>query len=344
MAENDFYARLGVSRSATQDEIKRAYRKLAKQLHPDRNPGDKVSEEKLKTINEAYDILGDQEKRASYDRYGTADFQGINMDGFGSIFDEIFRGFGGGFGRRRGRQGPPPGENLRITIPLTFEEAFFGAEKEIAFNRKTGCAECKGSGAEPGTSPIRCNTCGGHGQVMRSMGGFMTVQQTCPTCRGMGKKIERPCKKCRGSGLETERKEVKFPVPAGIEDEMGQRIRSGGNAGIRGGPHGDLIVIFSVEPHEFYVRKGLHIYMEFDIPFSIAVLGGEMEVPTMWGQSMLKIKKGTRGSKILRMKKKGVHADDGRKGDQLVRVQIEIPEKLSKEQKKYLEQYAEVFD
>lgn len=336
---------LGVSRSATPDEIKRAYRKLAKKLHPDHNPGDKSAEERLKTINNAYSVLGDDEKRANYDRYGTADFEGIDMGGFSSIFSEIFRGgFGGGFGGfGRGRAGPPPGENLRIRIPLTFEEAFFGVEKEIAFKRKVPCDICNGSGAKPGSSPVRCKTCGGRGQVVRSMGGFMQVAQTCPRCQGQGEMIDSPCKQCRGSGLKSERMEAKFPVPPGVEDGMGQRIRNGGNAGAKGGPYGNLIILFSVESHENFIRRGLDVYTELEIPFSLAVLGGEIEVPTMWGQSKLKIRKRTRGSSLLRMKGKGVHAEDGRKGDQRIRVHINIPEKLNKEQKEYLAKFSEIF-
>ncbi len=344
MASDDYYDILGVSKNATQDEIKKAYRKLARELHPDRNPDNKASEERLKSVNEAYDVLGDPEKRASYDRYGTADFDGINMDGFGSIFDQIFRGFGfggGSMGRGFSQRGPPQGESLRLRIPLTFEEAFFGVEKEIAITRKTHCTTCNGSGAEPGTSPVRCSTCGGRGQVVRSMG-FMQVAQTCPRCQGMGQSIDSPCKKCRGTGLENTKQELKFPLPPGIEDGMMQRIRGGGNAGPRGGPPGDLIIVFSVEEHEQFIRKGLHVFLETDIPYSVAVLGGEIEVPTMWGSSKLKVKKGTQGGTVLRMKEKGVHTNDGRKGDQLVRVEIHVPEKPSKEQKDLLSQLSEM--
>ncbi|MGY5852408.1 MAG: molecular chaperone DnaJ [Candidatus Thorarchaeota archaeon] len=344
MAEDDFYELLGVSRSATQDDIKRAYRQLAKKHHPDRNPDDPNSEEILKRINEAYDVLSDPEKRAQYDRYGTADFQRIDMDGFGDIFSQIFRGFGGFGGRGRGRSGPAPGQTLRMTIELTFEEAFFGTEKEIAFQRKIQCSTCNGSGAAAGSSPRQCSTCRGHGQIMRSMGGFMQVSQPCPTCRGLGEMIDSPCSECRGTGLENERMEVKVPIPPGVEDEMGQRIRGGGNAGPRGGSHGDLIVMFSVEPHEKFVRRGLQLYLEQDIPFDIATLGGEVEVSTMWGPSMMKIKSGTEGGTVLRMKGKGVHTNDGRKGDQLVRVGIRIPRRLSKQQKEFLQRFPEMFE
>ena len=178
---------------------------------------------------------------------------------------------------------------------------------------------------------------------MRNMGGFMSISQTCPTCHGMGEIIDSPCKKCKGSGLQGERVEVKIPIPAGVEDGMAQRIRGGGNAGQRGGPSGDLILRFSVEPHESFIRRGLHVYLEHSVPFSIAVLGGEVEVPTMWGTSMMKIKPGTEGGTLFRMKGKGVRVDDGREGDQLVRVKIDIPTKLSKQQKKYLEQFPDYF-
>ncbi|TFF94958.1 molecular chaperone DnaJ [Candidatus Thorarchaeota archaeon] len=343
MAEDDYYDILGVSRNATEAEIKKAYRRLAKKHHPDRNPDDKSAEERLKKINEAYEVLSDSEKRANYDRYGTADFQGINMNGFGDIFRDFFSGFGGFGMGRRSRRGPPPGDNLRVTIPLSFEDAFFGTEKEIAFNRKVKCEECGGSGAKPGTSPTTCRTCGGRGQVARSMGGFMTVAQTCPACGGRGETIDNPCPNCRGSGLESERVEIKIPVPPGVEDGMAQRIRGGGNAGQRGGPHGDLIIVFSVEPHERFVRRGLHVYLEEEIPFDVAVLGGEHEVPTMWGQSKIKVEPGTEGGTLFRMRGKGVHAEDGREGDQLVRAKISIPKKLSKAQKEYLREFRERF-
>lgn len=343
MAEDDYYDILGVSRNATEAEIKKAYRRLAKEHHPDRNPGDNSAGERLKKINEAYEVLSDSEKRANYDRYGTADFQGINMNGFSDIFRDFFNGFGGfGMGRRR-RAGPPPGDNLRITIQLTFDEAFFGTEKEIAFNRKVKCETCGGSGAKPGSSPTTCRTCGGRGQIARSMGGFMTVAQTCPACGGRGETIDNPCSKCRGSGLESERMEVKIPVPPGVEDGMSQRIRGGGNAGPRGGPHGDLIIVFTVEPHERFVRRGLHVYLEEEVPFDVAALGGEEEVPTMWGTSKIKVEPGTEGGTLFRMRGKGVHADDGRTGDQLVRVKIGIPKKLSKSQKQYLREFREHF-
>jgi molecular chaperone DnaJ len=347
LASDDLYERLGVSRSATQDEIKKAYRSLAKKYHPDRNPGNAQAEETLKGINEAYEVLGDPEKRASYDRYGTADFQGIDMGGFGDIFGDLFRGFG--FGRdfgmgRRGRAGPPPGQTLRMTIRLTFEEAFFGVEKEIAFNRQIHCETCSGSGASPGSNPRSCPTCRGQGQVMRSMGGFMQISQTCPSCGGQGEIIDSPCSECRGTGLQKDRREIKIPIPPGVEDGQGIRIQGGGSAGRRGGPHGDLILMFAVEPHDLFVRRGLHVYMETEIPFSLAVMGGEMDVPTMRGLSKMKIRKGTKGGTVLRMKGKGVQTEEGRLGDQLVRVSIRIPKKLSKQQKEYLKKFEDVFD
>jgi len=349
LAEDNYYDLLGVEKSATQDEIKKAYRTLAKKYHPDRNP-DEAAGEKLKDINAAYDVIGDPEKRANYDRYGTADAQGIDMSGFGDLFSSFFgggrgrgRGFGG-FGRRggRGRAGPPPGQTLRLSINLTFEEAFFGTEKDIAFTRKIHCEECKGSGAAAGSSPVTCPTCRGQGQVARSMG-FLSVAQTCPTCQGTGERIETPCKSCKGSGLQNERSEIPIPIPAGVEDGQGLRIPRGGNAGPRRGPHGDLIVMFAVEPHDTFIRRGLHIYLEQEIPFSLAVMGGETEVPTMHGSSKMKVSKSTEGGTLFRMKGKGVHTSDGRKGDQLVRVQIQIPRKLTKEQKEYLRKYSDIF-
>ncbi len=307
-------------------------------------PGDKQAEEMLKRINHAYDVLSDPDKRANYDRYGTAEAQSINIDGFSDLIRDFFGGFGGfGFGPESEQGGPPRGENLRITIRLTFEQAFFGTEKEIAFNRRVSCKTCNGTGAKPGTTPSRCRTCGGRGQVVRSMG-FMSVAQTCPSCEGMGKVIDFPCPQCRGSGLETERREIKIPVPPGVEDGMIQRIRGGGNAGPRGGPNGDLIVVYEVEPHQRFVRRGLHVYTETDIPFSVAVLGGEVEVDTMWGPAKMKVAPGTEGGTLFRMKGKGVHSKDGRQGDQLVRVNIRIPKKINSEQREYLEKFDEIFD
>ncbi|TFG98799.1 molecular chaperone DnaJ [Candidatus Thorarchaeota archaeon] len=342
LAEDDYYGILGVEKSATQEEIKKAYRTLAKTYHPDRNP-DEGAGEKLKEINVAYDVLGNPEKRANYDRYGTADAQGIDMGGFQDLFSSFFGG-GGGFGGfgRSGRSGPSPGQTLRMTISLSFEEAFFGTDKEIAFNRKVHCDECKGSGAAAGSSPVTCSTCRGQGQVARSMG-FLSVAQTCPTCQGTGEKIDTPCKSCRGSGLQNERREITIPIPAGVEDGQGIRIQRGGNAGPRRGDHGDLIVMFEVEHHDIFVRRGLHVYMEQDIPFPLAVTGGETEVPTMYGSSKMKVSKGSEGGTLFRMKGKGVHTSDGRKGDQLVRVKIQIPKKINKEQIAYLDQYSDYF-
>ncbi len=344
MAEDDYYNILGINRSATQDDIKKAFRQLAKKYHPDRNPDNPNAEDMFKKITEAYDVLSDPEKRSNYDRYGTADSQGVDMGGFEDLISQVFGGFGGfgGMGRR-GPTGPPKGQTLRMKIDLTFEEAFFGTEKEIAFRRHIHCSKCNGSGAEPGSSPKTCRSCNGRGQVVRTMGGFMQVASTCPTCDGLGEVIESKCSSCRGTGLETERREVTLPVPPGVEDGMGQRIRGGGNAGPRRGPYGDLIIIFEVEPHKTFIRRGLHIYLEHDIPFSLAALGGEMEVLTMHGSSVMKVKPGTEGGTVLRMKGKGVHTQDGRTGDQLVRVNIHIPKKLSKEQKEYLKQFDDAF-
>jgi molecular chaperone DnaJ len=351
VAENDYYGILGVDRNATQEEIKKAYRKLAMKYHPDRNPGDKSAEDKLKKINVAYEVLGDPEKRASYDRFGTTDFEGIDMGGFGDIFSSIFRdfGFGGNFGfggfGQRGRAAPPQGRNLRVSINLTFDEAFFGVTKKIAYKRQEACETCGGNGAEPGTSPRTCPTCRGAGQVMttrRSMLGMMSVSEPCQSCRGLGEVVDTACKKCKGNGITQNRVEIEIPLPPGIEDGR-YTIRGGGDAGPRGGQSGSLIVSVNVEPHDQFQRRGLHVFLDMDIPFSIAALGGEVEVPTMWGTSKIKVKAGTEGGTLFRMRDKGVHADNGRKGDQRVRVNIEIPKKLSKQQKEFLKQFDDVF-
>lgn len=346
MAEDDLYERLGVSRTASDEEIKRAYRRLAKKYHPDRNPGDKHAEEMFKKINEAYEILSNPEKRANYDRYGTPDGPGAGMEGwsfsFGSGFEdleEILSGFFGGRSRRRSRSG----EDLQLEIELTFDEAFFGCEKDISFYRYVPCEKCNGTGAKKGTSPRTCPTCRGRGIDPRYGLGLFGAR-ACPTCRGTGEIIDNPCNTCHGTGLVKKKIETTVRIPPGVENGVTQVIRGSGHFGPRGGPPGRMLVAFRVKPHKIFIRRGLHVYMELEIPFSIAVLGGKVEVPTMWGKSEINVKPGTEGQTLFRMRGKGVHTNDGRQGDQLVRVKIKIPKKLTKEQKRYLEKFNEIFD
>lgn len=332
-----------MSRSASDEEIKKAYRRLAKQYHPDRNPGDNEAEEKFKRINEAYDVLSDPQRRSNYDRYGTPDGPGMGMDGwsfsFGSGFTDIEEILGGLFGGGR-RQRRRSGEDLILDINLTFEEAFFGTEKEITFDRLMPCETCGGSGAKEGSISRTCPRCRGHGAL--STGFFGST--TCPTCRGSGRVIESPCSSCNGVGLQPQKVETAVRIPPGVEDGLTQLVRGSGHFAPHGGQPGRMVVRFNVESHDIFIRRGLHVYVELDIPFSIAALGGKIEVPTMWGASEIKVSPGTEGQTLFRMRGKGVHTNDGQQGDQLVRVVINIPRNLTKEQKEYLKQFGEVFD
>jgi molecular chaperone DnaJ len=352
MAKVDFYELLEVQRNASDDEIKKAYRKMALKYHPDRNQGDKAAEEKFKQVSEAYEVLADPEKRAAYDRFGHAAFgpgsRGAGGGGFHDpfdIFQQVFGGaggvfsdfFGGGGGGRGGAQG---GNDLRYDLQLTFEEAAFGCEKEINIRRKESCDSCDGSGASPGTTTTRCSQCGGRGQVSAQRGFFM-VSQTCPRCRGTGSVIEKPCKSCNGIGLVDKMAKIKIRVPGGVED--GMRLRSAGNgeSGTRGGPPGDLYVVLHVKEHEIFKRDGEDIYCEVPISFALAALGGELEVPTLEGSARLKIAPGTQGGTLFRLRGKGVQSLDGDgHGDQHIRVIVEVPDKLNSEQRKKLEEFA----
>src|SRR5438477_4004995 len=316
--KRDYYEVLGVARGAPEDEIKRAYRKLAVKFHPDKNPDDPHAEEKFKELGEAYDVLIDVDKRAAYDRFGHAAFS-QGAPGFGGgfhdpfdIFREVFGGgsggifesfFGGaGSGRAEERQ---RGSDLRYDMQITLEEAAFGTEKEIEIRKLDTCDQCNGSGAEPGSRSINCPTCGGRGQVISSRG-FFQVSQTCPRCRGAGQIIEKPCRQCHGEGRVEKLGRVKLKIPAGIRE--GARLRSShnGEAGIRGAPQGDLYVVVHIREHKIFERENDNLYCEVPIPFSVAALGGQVDVPTLEGKAHLKIPAGTQSGQIFKLRGKGI--------------------------------------
>jgi len=349
MEKRDYYEVLGVPKGASNDEIKAAFRKLARQYHPDVNK-DESAEEKFKEINEAYGVLSDADKRARYDRFGHAglgDMGGMpdfaTMD-FGDIFEEILGGFGFSTGRRS-RNAPRRGRDLQMAVTLKFEEAVFGVEKEVEFQRDETCSTCGGSGAEPGTSPTRCNTCNGQGevrQVRQTFLGQMVQTATCPTCNGRGETISSPCKTCRGNGLERKTVKKKVQIPAGVDKGTQIRLAGEGQPGTNGGPHGSLYLVLDVKPHKFFQRRENDIFLNLDINVAQATLGAEIEVPTLEEDEKLKIPAGTQPGKVFTLKHKGVpYLRRSGRGDQKVIVNIAIPEKLTKEQRELFEQLAE---
>jgi molecular chaperone DnaJ len=363
MAKEDYYELLGVGKSATTDELKKAYRKKAVQYHPDKNPGNKEAEEMFKKVSEAYDVLNDPDKRAAYDRYGHAAFQG-GMGGGGprgggmgggfhdpfDIFREVFGQGGGGGGGGifdemfggGGRDGGRDGADLRYDLEITLEEAARGAEKEISFRKNVTCERCDGSGAEPGSRKVTCSTCRGAGQIRRS-GGIITFTQTCPTCGGAGTRIEKPCSACHGEGRTAKTTKLNVRIPAGVD--TGSRLRSSGNgeAGLAGGHAGDLYIVLTVKEHELFERHGDDLFCEIPIKFTLATLGGSIEVPTLFGKASLKIPTGTQSGTTFRLRDKGMPSlRGGRQGDQLVRVHVEVPTSLSSAQRKLLEEFAQI--
>ncbi len=345
----DYYEVLGVSRDASQEEIKKAFRRLALKHHPDRNAGDKAAEDKFKEINAAYSCLSDPEKRAHYDRFGTAEgaggagFGGFSTGaGFGDIFEDFFGDiFGGGFGGHR-RQRPAKGNDLRYDLDITLEEAVFGTEKVITFPKLQRCSECSGTGAEPGTSPEICPGCKGSGHV-RYQQGFFSVSKTCGKCYGSGKIIGNPCKKCRGNGTMQEQKTVNLKIPAGVDNGSRLKISGEGEPGVNNGPFGDLYVVLSVEDHPLFKREATELFCDFPISFAAAALGDEIEVPTLDGSAKLKIPAGTPSGKIFTLKGKGVpRVGSAHRGNQHVRVYIDVPKKLTPRQKELLEEFASI--
>lgn len=353
MAKRDYYEVLGVDKKASQEEIKRAYRKLAKECHPDLHPNDKTAEERFKELNEANEVLSDPEKRAKYDQYGFdgpmggnpfgggyQDFSG-GFGGFDSIFDTIFGGSMGGMGSSR-RQGPQPGNDLRYDLRISFEEAVNGCEKSFDFYRNENCETCHGSGAKPGTHPQTCPTCKGSGQI-RSGGGFMVTVRTCPTCGGTGKQIVDKCTACQGTGRVRRRRTATVKVPAGIDNGQTIVMNGQGEPGLRGGPSGDLYITVSVRPHKLFRRDGYDLYLELPISFTQAALGADVDVPTLGGTVKYHIPEGTQNDHEIRLKGYGVPQLRGSgKGDLVARVHVEIPKKLTEKQKELLRQFDDV--
>ncbi len=352
----DLYASLGVSRSASADEIKKAYRKLAMKYHPDQNKGDAEAEAKFKEISHAYDILKDEQKRAAYDRYGNSAFDGsmgggmgggAGMGGMGGmggafsdIFEDMFGDFMGGAGRARGgAQQSTRGSDMQYTMELTLEEAFKGKETTIKIPTNQSCDSCDGSGAEKGTSSTTCSTCGGQGRV-RQQQGFFTIERTCPTCDGQGKVIEKPCKKCAGSGRMHKEKTLKVKIPAGVEQGRRIRLSGEGEAGLRGGASGDLYVLINLKPHKFFKRDGAHLFCRVPVPFTQAALGGSVEVPTIEGtRGSVKIPAGTQTGQQFRLKGKGMSVlNSSQRGDAFIEIFVETPVNLNKKQEDLLRQ------
>ncbi|MFI8480880.1 molecular chaperone DnaJ [Pseudomonas sp. NPDC078700] len=352
MSKRDYYEVLGVERGASEAELKKAYRRLAMKHHPDRNPDDKVSEDKFKEANEAYEVLSDSSKRAAYDQYGHAGvdpsmggagaggagFGGANFsDIFGDVFSDFFGGAAGAGGRGRG--GAQRGSDLRYTLELDLEEAVRGTTVTIRVPTLANCKTCDGSGAKKGTTPVTCTTCGGIGQV-RMQQGFFSVQQTCPRCHGSGKMITDPCGSCHGQGRVEEHKTLSVKVPAGVDTGDRIRLSGEGEAGAMGGPAGDLYVVVNVREHAIFQRDGKHLYCEVPISFADAALGGELEVPTLDGRVKLKIPEGTQTGKLFRLRGKGVApVRGGGAGDLMCRVAVETPVKLDRRQRELLEEF-----
>lgn len=342
---------LGVPKNATEDEIKKAYRKLALELHPDRNPGNKEAEERFKEVTEAYEVLSNPEKRAMYDRFGHAaggsgpfsGAEGFGGFGFGTTFSDIFNDiFSDFFGGMSSRNRPTEGEDLLYRLDISFIEAAQGTEKEIEINKKVVCDTCKGDGVKPGTKPVICGTCGGTGTV-RYQQGFFSIGRTCSSCRGTGHIIKEYCPSCKGNGTKVVKKSIKVKVPAGVDNESKLRLSGEGNHGLRGGRPGDLYIEIHVKPHEFFKRKQNDIICEVPISFVMAALGGEIEVPTITGKVRVKIPEGTQNGYVIRLKGKGFpDVYSGRKGDQLVHINIEVPINLNSRQKQLLQEFERI--
>lgn len=358
MSPRDYYDILGVSKDANEAEVKKAYRQMAKKYHPDLNPDNKEAEQNFKEVNEAYEVLGNAEKRARYDRFGHAGVNGQGSGGFsgdfggfgdigdvfGDFFGDIFGGFGG---RGQTRRGPQKGSDLRYNLSITLEEAVFGAEKEISFKKTDNCSVCNGSGATPGTSKKKCGACNGTGSIHTTQNtpfGSFASSKPCPTCRGEGEIIETPCSKCHGTGKERVERKIKIKVPKGVDTNSMIPIRGEGEPGTLGGPNGDLYVVIHVKEHKYFKREGTSIYLDYPIDFIQASLGAELEVPTIEGKVLLKIPEGTQTGTVFRIKDKGVPSlRNSQRGDQYVRVQVEIPKKLTDKQKQLMKQLATEF-
>jgi molecular chaperone DnaJ len=354
MGKRDYYEILGVEKGADAETLKRAYRKLAMQYHPDRNPGDKQAEHKFKEISEAYDVLKDEQKRAAYDRFGHQAFEGGMGRGggagaagfdFSSNFADIFEDFFGGFSESRrgggGSGGPSRGSDLRYNLSVSLEEAFHGKQETIKVTTSVGCDSCHGSGAEAGSKPVTCPTCNGSGRV-RAAQGFFTIERSCANCQGSGKIIRDPCRKCAGSGRMRREKSLMVNIPSGVEEGTRIRLAGEGEAGFRGGPDGDLYIFLSLRPHTFFQRDGANLLCRVPIPFTIATLGGAIEVPTIdGGKVKVSIPEGTQSGHQFRLKSKGMtQMRGGGRGDMYIHIGVETPVNLTKKQKDLLRDFA----
>ncbi len=357
--KRDCYEVLGIDKNASDIEIKKAYRKLAKKYHPDANDGDKVSEAKFKEVSEAYEILNDPEKRSRYDQFGHAGtdpngfggsgFGGAGFDfgGFGDIFESFFGGTGFGGGRSgRTRNGPQRGADLQYKCEVTFEQAAFGTEKEITINRMENCPTCKGSGAKPGTTPETCTKCNGAGSIKYKQStpfGQFVNQRTCDACHGEGKINQNPCSDCNGKGKVRKSHKINIKIPHGIDDSQVISLRGEGEPGSKGGPSGDLFVTVHVKSHQFFIRQGNNVICEIPITFMQAALGAEIEVPTLDGKVKYSVPEGTQTGSVFRLKGKGIMFLRGNgRGDQFVKVTVEVPRKLNEKQKSVLREFAEI--
>ena len=349
MSKRDFYETLGVGRDADEKALKAAFRKLAMQCHPDRNPGDHTAEVRFKEVSAAYECLKDPQKRAAYDRFGHAAFEngaGAFHTDFAASMSDIFDNiFGDMMGRRGGanRSGRERGADLRYNMEITLEEAFAGKTAEIEVPTKVICKTCSGSGSKPGTSPKTCPSCDGHGRV-RAAQGFFSIERTCPTCQGRGSVISDPCPNCSGGGRMTERRKLSVNIPAGIEDGTRIRLAAEGEAGLRGGPAGDLYIFLSIRPHEFFQRDGADIFCRVPVSVTTAALGGEFQVPTIdGGKTRVRVPDGTQTGKQFRLKGKGMPVlRTSRLGDMYIQVVVETPRNLTRRQRELLEEFEKV--
>lgn len=346
MAKRDYYETLGVERGAGEDELKKAYRKLAMQYHPDRNPGDAEAERKFKELSEAYAVLKDPQTRAAYDRFGHAGVDGsaggrgpggFDFTGFADIFDEMFGDIMGGGGRRGGT---PSGADLRFNLEISLDEAYHGKQTQIRVPTWVACEACDGSGAEPGSKPIGCPTCSGRGRV-RMQQGFFTIERTCPSCHGQGQVIETPCKACEGVGRVHREKTLQVNIPAGVEDGTRIRLAGEGEAGLRGGPPGDLYIFLAIAPHRFFQREGANLFCRVPVPMTTAALGGSVEVPTLDGsRAKVTIPEGTQAGTQFRLRGKGMPVLRSKAtGDLYIQVGVEVPVGLTRRQRELLEEF-----
>ena len=352
MAKRDYYDVLGLGRSASEADIKTAFRNLAKQYHPDRNPGDKTAEARFKEINEAYEVLRDPQKKAAYDQFGHQAFEqgmggrggqpgaGFDFTSFADVFDDLFGDFMGGGQRRGGRPGSARGADLRYNLTITLEEAFAGKRAQIRVPTTVACEGCGGSGSEAGSEPTVCPGCRGSGR-MRTQQGFFTVERTCLTCQGTGRVIKNPCRTCGGNGVQQREKTLAVNVPAGVEDGTRIRLSGEGEAAVRGGQPGDLYIFVTVAPHRMFRREGPNIFCRVPIPMTTAALGGQVEVPTIEGKRLrIAVPTGTQAGKQIRLKSKGMTELHGQaRGDMFVEIMVETPVNLTKRQQELLREF-----